>query len=347
MDGVQHRLDDARWRESVSGQQLILSRGLCAFNLIHLDAKLSAQRQRQAAELQALAKSPFEDPGLYLVIEDGAAQVWSWDRAFAEDKTGLPPRLCVPETILHPITDGVVLRHCIDGFEGQYWSGGHLKQSRWWPRSPTAQDWRLFLSSLQGPVEVGGGRVPAPTATNLAIRAPRSSNRRPVISTIKSFRPATLAALAGWVILPLLAFHLVSLLVIAKQSSDLKQDVAALQLELGPKRLAATQLGRIQAELNVYAEQLNVTSPLPGFSEVLTRVSAAQGIVQASSLVDSSLTVSFTVGEQINQVEWVRDLEAVSALREVSVYPTVRMGEWAVEATLVGVDALERGDRAP
>ena len=69
--------------ESVSGQQLILSRGLCAFNLIHLDAKLSAQRQRQAAELQALAKSPFEDPGLYLVIEDGAAQVWSWDRAFA------------------------------------------------------------------------------------------------------------------------------------------------------------------------------------------------------------------------------------------------------------------------
>lgn len=348
-DGVQQPLGDAPWRESVSGRQIVLSRGLCAFNLIRLDKKLSAQRQRQAAELQALAKAPFEDPGLYIVIEDGAAQAWSWDRAFVEDKTGLPSRLCVPETILHPAADGVVLRDCIDGFEGQHWVGGYLQQSRWWPYRPTTHDWRLFQSSLQGAVEIGGASIPAATPVNLATEPLRSNNRRPLISTLKSLRPMTVAVLASWIILPLLAFHLVSLLVISQQTSSLRNDVTALQQELGPKRLAATQLGQIQTELEAYAERLNVVSPLPGFSAILTRVAAAQGTIQSASLVDSNLAVTFRVSEPINQVEWVRELEATPALREVSVFPSIRMGDWAVEATLVGVGTLQQNsavDRA-
>jgi hypothetical protein len=60
-----------------------------------------------------------------------------------------PGRVAVlPETALQArLADGLHLLNCLEGVEGQLWSDGELKASRWWEETPSTGQWLEFLRS--------------------------------------------------------------------------------------------------------------------------------------------------------------------------------------------------------
>jgi hypothetical protein len=131
----------------------VLSRALCRYRVLPALEDSSGAKRLAALELKIAEWSPWADTGRLLQEEEKRTGVWIWDREAVEvqiEAAGLrPERVAVlPETVLQP-RGGDGLRHVktLDGSEGQYWSGGLLVASRWWPEPPDDAEWSRFQRS--------------------------------------------------------------------------------------------------------------------------------------------------------------------------------------------------------
>lgn len=94
--------------------------------------------------------SPFAQTGMVSALSGDQLLVWVWDAAVveaAQREAGFDPgRLrVIPESLLHPCLDeGLQCVACMDGFEGQYWTGRSLSASRWWSALPSEPEWLQF-----------------------------------------------------------------------------------------------------------------------------------------------------------------------------------------------------------
>jgi hypothetical protein len=127
----------------------VVARSLCAFRVFRLpDAERGGLKN--FASLKVREWAPYEEVGFHLHLTRDAARIWVWDAARVRDSmlgAGVQPgRLAVlPETaVQEPIADGARLLACLEGFEGQQWSGRELKASRWWAALPGPEQWRDF-----------------------------------------------------------------------------------------------------------------------------------------------------------------------------------------------------------
>ncbi|MEM7728818.1 MAG: hypothetical protein AAF311_06035 [Pseudomonadota bacterium] len=314
------------------GKEVVLSRALCAFNRIKLNGDLSATKRRQSAELQARISTPFEDPALFLILTDGHALAWTWDRVAFEKRTGLPARLGLPETVLHPPQDGFALKTCLDGYEGQCWSDGHLHHSRWWPKMPSPGEWRLFQSSVDDRT-VPHIALPQPLPpTDPGHGNAATGNASSFRSRLAELRAPMVAALCALVVLPVLSYLIVGALTLSLSNADLRQKVASLETELGAKREAAMRLGQARATLADYAAQMRRASPLLPLSAILEKVAETDGQIENARLIDGLVEVTFVTQQTIDTVAWVRALEADPSLSGVEISSTVRPGERVVTA---------------
>lgn len=117
------------------------------FSLLDIPA---AQREN-SLRLKIQQWSPYNHTANYTVWQGGHAQVWIWDLQAQQEKmqsSGIKKATVIPEPLLYtrplPLAEETRLIHCIEGFEGQIWSEGILKGSRWWQNEPTPQEWGMF-----------------------------------------------------------------------------------------------------------------------------------------------------------------------------------------------------------
>lgn len=127
-----------------------------------MDLSHAPVRERAAAlRIQLRAWSPFAEFDEYVVWRGARALVWLWDAARLKAlmaEAGVKTARAMPESVLHPpLTEGLRLVRCLDGVEGQHWREGILRDSHWWPDSPTGLDWRRFQRSCGAAV----GDIPA------------------------------------------------------------------------------------------------------------------------------------------------------------------------------------------
>jgi hypothetical protein len=142
IDGVSthgHRLGRKEW---------VLSRGLMRYLRIDLN-NVPANRRMAALTLELRLRKPYADTGSAVVWQGGWAGVFLWDagKVDATLREQLPRHrpVILPESTLYArATDGSRLLRVMDGFEGQYWLGGQLLASRWWPALPALAEWDGF-----------------------------------------------------------------------------------------------------------------------------------------------------------------------------------------------------------
>lgn len=114
-------------------------------------ASLPKGKQRQAVAAQLRAWSPFADSGFRVAWFGNSAGLFAWDAAklrqrLADAGFGNKALAVVPEPWLYlqPAQDAARLVRIAEGFEAQWWQGGALRASRWWPELPDESDWLNF-----------------------------------------------------------------------------------------------------------------------------------------------------------------------------------------------------------
>ena len=144
-----------RWR---GRRHWVISRSLCAFRGFRLPSTARGDLRNFAA-IKAREWAPFVNVGYHLHLTDDAARIWAWDASRVADamsSVGIARGrvAVVPETAVQArAEDGLRLLACLEGFEGQAWSEGELQASRWWPETPSRQQWRDFQRTAGVPLD--------------------------------------------------------------------------------------------------------------------------------------------------------------------------------------------------
>lgn len=155
--------------------QWVLSRPLYRFHRFDL-AQVPAKNRNQALSLELVQWTPFAHSEYYVGWSEQQALVWAWDAdkinpALAAQGLKRGSLSIVPETVLHPpLPDGLCLTRCQEGFEGQFWRNGLLSNSRWWPQTPSAEEWLMFQRDAGLAPEAQQSQLPAPRASQLLDR---------------------------------------------------------------------------------------------------------------------------------------------------------------------------------
>ena len=106
-----------------------------------------AAHRARALQIKLEAWQPLASVRFWTGWQQGTAQVWAW----AAGESGLQPAAGerpLPEPLAYaPMQKGTRLVRCVEGFEGQFWLDGVLRQSRWWAVEPAAKAWQTFLRS--------------------------------------------------------------------------------------------------------------------------------------------------------------------------------------------------------
>lgn len=142
----------------------VVGRELCLF--MRIDASNVPVNQRlDLVRLSVRRAAPFGDPEFGMAsAANGRIAVWYWSQARVAERLlaeGVHARRAkfLPEALLvrGDTEDGSELLALETGVEGRIWRAGDLIASRWWPESPSLEDWREFLR--------GGGLKSLDTAT--------------------------------------------------------------------------------------------------------------------------------------------------------------------------------------
>lgn len=116
--------------------------------LRHVTLKLPPLKGRALQSAMRLQLLPYAPAGARLAFVyreqgDGQIQAWLWQPA-ADVQAG-ELRQHWPQPLLEQAGQGLRLLARGAGSEAQYWADGELRLTRWWPASPAAQDWALFV----------------------------------------------------------------------------------------------------------------------------------------------------------------------------------------------------------
>jgi hypothetical protein len=221
-----------------------LSRSQC--HRLTLDVKgISRRMLPSSIGLQLGHVTGLSSPGYAWRLESNRAEVWYWRE---EQQSGSPagqaPTRPCPEMLLRPpLTDGLHLLTCQQGYEALSVMQGHTLRSHWFAKQPGPDAWRLFVQDAGlDPASHSLPEVQTPVLRDSPERgwATHSSMLSPVGG--KAWLALTAVALLGAVLFALVSYNFklsYQLQSLRKEYAELTQQSAAtikLQQELDAQR---------------------------------------------------------------------------------------------------------------
>ena len=280
----------------------------------------------KAASFQVQQELGFRAPRS-LVIPDGKtgkqAGVWSWETAMPEADTNLDPALLrglttFPESLARKgLEEGTRLVRCIDGIEGEIWSGGFLLASRWWPAEPTEDEWHYFLRSARVSGETSDilkKSVPKPRDAEWITGIPPIQPDDRSLSA--SLSPSRLAAIFALFALAVVIFDLTKIGIHTLQIRNIEQRLS----ENSEARSNLARLRRVSLARNTQSGILASVGDETLLTETLARTLS---ILPADSLVFrrinfsvDELTIEARAQNTMDSTAIVEQLEADTFIRE-------------------------------
>lgn len=314
----------------------IVSRSLCGFRLFRVP-EAGRTNLRDFAALKAREWAPYSEVGFHAHVTDDAVRIWAWDGARVADAMSAAgisrSRTAVlPETALRDrLDDGLHLVRCTDGFEGQFWSGGELNASRWWPQAPSREQWVEFQRATGMP----------PSTESPPVEDPEWRSRRWTNSgeglgygVERHSRELALAGVA--VLLAGYGYFGAALAHHSLQLSDIQDRLQQAEQQAGPvladreRALANLKFLNDFAKLNPYPSQLmlfaKVAEKLPLNGARITAWSYEQGELQFTVLSPSAVDILFYV-KAYSAVDGFTDVTANTAENDQTLRVKLRVAK--------------------
>lgn len=323
-------LDRSVLNSLLGGSETVVSRRLCIFNSKIFATGRIGRDLINSVILDAVAQANCANPGLFLHVDGRVVNCWTWDRDQIEALSGNPARHAVPETLYHPRADGVVLRQCLEGYEGQMWSGGVLRVSRWWAQSPGPEDWAHFCRAAgngdpSGMPKIDNGYDPK-------LNRPRNRMTAPNLLRQISSKEYLLAA-GALAALPALYFGVRNLAI----ETDLARTTsvhAELTEQTQEQRTIVSELTRVNTELANIREAMVSSAPLPAVAEAMKAVDDIGGTTEVVNLSGDEVNLTFNSARPFSERGLVEALEAAPGLKEASVSQQGQTTRWIIDVRL-------------
>lgn len=304
--------------------QWILTRPMYRFQIFNL-TQVPARNRAQALSLELAQWTPFASSDYYVGWHGQHALVWGWDADKVQQAIaaqGLKPQRVqiLPESVLQtPLQDCLCLTRCREGFEGQLWREGQLERSRWWPQSPTTDEWLMFQRDAGIPPSEQQSQPPAPRATTL--------NSQPWVNEIGSagdqkMQLERLLIALGILLLLLPTFwYGFSFYKIQRSTAQLHDQLAQLQGKAEPIMLARSQALDYLARINA----LRAIAPYPEQLTLMAKI--AQVLPQDKSYIkdwdfqSGQLKITITSTSDISTTSLIGVLQQAGSFRDVKALP--------------------------
>jgi Tfp pilus assembly protein PilN len=303
--------------------QWVLTRPMYRFHTFDL-TQVPAKNRSQALSLELAQWTPFANSDYYVGWLGQQALVWGWDTdkiKLALTAQGLKPQRVriLPETVLQtPFQDGLCLSRCHEGYEGQLWRKSHLEHSRWWPQSPTPQEWLMFQRDAGIPPNEQQNQLPAPrvsplTATPWVNQQGSADNKAIQLERI-------IFALGAVLLLAPTFWYAFSLYKVQQSTAQLQDQQAQLKREVEPITKARSQALDYLARINMlrtvapYPEQLSlmatITQVLPQDKSYLKDWDFQSGQLKITVTSPSDISTTNLIG-LLQQAGSFRDVKAL------------------------------------
>lgn len=324
-----HERGGSRLRRLLLGEQYVISRGLCHYEIMPTPPGRPGLKAVQAARLAAKARTPIRDPQVHLDWHDDWIGVWSWPRSVMDHALDFEGR-AFPETVLQNPDTGPRLVSCMDGYEAQVWENGILFASRWWPNRPDSAAWRGFLRGARALVDTPEAAIEQVTWSAAPARQPLALQLVALRNT--GWRDA--AAIALILLAAPTLFFTGQLVHLQLQKSALSSEVSGLQAvtsELGAAR------GRTQqavAELNAYANRIDRVHPVELLAVFAETTAQFETDLEEFAVRQNELSIVIAAPTDFAPARLVEALEALPAVTGVLLEPGRRPGQWRILASV-------------
>lgn len=314
----------------LSGSETIVSRRLCTFSSKIFAAERISRDLINAVILEAVALAERPKPGLFIQVSGRVVNCWTWDADQIGALSERPARQAVPETVYHRPANGVALRKCLEGCEGQMWSGGVLRMSRWWAQPPSEEDWAHFCRAAGKGDPSGAPKI----EQGFDPKTVRSRNRLTAANMLRQIRPTEyLAAAAALALLPAAYFGMRNAVI----EADMMRTAAVhaeLSVETQEKRAVVRELTRVNAALASIQDAMVTTAPLPAIASAIETVGSVGGTLEGVTLSGEELRLTFNSASPFSERTLVEALEAAPTLRQASVSKEGQTSRWVIVARM-------------
>ena len=223
-----------------------------------------------------------------------------------------------PETLARVgLKDGVRLVRCLEGFEGEAWRDGDLVASRWWPATPSAQEWNFFLRGAKNAPVGPAAAAPAAEEPQWRLEPPLLQPDADALSVTLS--PARVAAILAVAALGASAHETTRYALNAAGAAGLERRVNAGQsanADAARARRAAQARAAEAARLAGAGDERLVISALGEIFDALPPDSAA---IRRVRYTDNEMQVRVRTLKQIDAPALVAALEASPLFTDVFV----------------------------
>ena len=303
--------------------QWVLTRPMYRFQIFDL-AQVPTKNRAQALRLELAQWTPFASSDYYVGWHGQQALVWGWEASKVQQAIvaqGLKVRRAriLPESVLHtPIENGLCLSRCLEGYEGQLWREAQLERSRWWPQSPTSDEWLMFQRDAGISPNEQQSQPPAPRVSPL--------NYQPWVNEVGAagdheMQLERLIIALGILLLLLPTFwYGFSLYKMQRSTAQLHDRQVQLQREAEPIMQARSQARDYLDRINVlralapYPEQLTlmakIAQVLPQDKSYIREWDFQSGQLKVTVTSTSDISTTFLIGA-LQQAGFYRNVKAL------------------------------------
>lgn len=304
--------------------QWVLTRPLYRFHIFDL-TQVPVKNRSQALRLELAQWTPFANSDYYVGWHGHQALVWGWDAVKVKSAIvaqGLKPERVqvLPETVLQtPLQDGLWLSHGQEGYEGQLWRTDQLAHSRWWPQTPTSDEWLMFQRDAGIPPNEQQSQSPPSRVGPL--------NLRPWVNQVgsaddKAMQMERLILALGALLLLLPTFwYTFGLFKVQQSTAQLHEQQSLLQREAGPVMQARSQALDYLVRINA----LRAIAPYP--DQLALMVKVAQALPQDKSFIKEwdyqfgQLKITIASSADISSTSLIGVLQQAGPFRDVKALP--------------------------
>lgn len=307
------------------GEQIVLSRALCSFEARALPSNLQGEKLRRVMELTAKTSSPHEEPGIFILVGNKYASIWTYDATDLTEKHGLSIRKIVPESALHAPSDGAVLRKVLEGYEGQFWKDGELLASRWWSGEVTPVDWQRFCLAAE---RFGATETPLPDVMLPVKRARAIQNHLLLLSQMARLSAGSWLRVAVSVMCVAILYLGTHMLALDLSYDQMQMQYERLWTEKSAQRQSALRLKTLERKNASVSRLFNIEHPLPALSIALSQALRDNGRIEDIFYDSYIFEISFTSSTNFSQRSYVAELEQSPFISDVTLVQGQRPNLW-------------------